>query len=88
MGPHSPDMRHETSPSPGHETWYPLLVTSGGDHWRPIQTCSLEDDPTTTDICWLLKYVQWQAVGTHSVGMLSRLYQTLESSGKVLSFGF
>ena len=24
----------------------PLLLTSGGDHWRPVQTCSLEDLPS------------------------------------------
>ena len=23
----------------------PLLLTSGGDHWKPVQTCSLEDLP-------------------------------------------
>ena len=28
-------------PSPGHQTWDPLLLTSGGQHWRPVQTCSL-----------------------------------------------
>ena len=31
--PHPPDMR-----SPSHS---PLLVTSGGNHWWPVQTCSL-----------------------------------------------
>ena len=25
---------------------YPLLLTSGGDHWRPVETCSLDDVPT------------------------------------------
>ena len=23
----------------------PLLVTSGGHYWRPVETCSLEDPP-------------------------------------------
>ena len=23
----------------------PLLVTSGGDHWRPVQTCSFGTPP-------------------------------------------
>ena len=28
---------------------YPPMLTSGGDHWRPDQTCSLEDlHPTST----------------------------------------
>ena len=33
---------------PGHQTWDPLLVTSGGDHWRPVQTCSFEDPQLVT----------------------------------------
>ena len=33
MGPHPP----------GHQTWDPLIVTSGGDHWRSVQTCLFED---------------------------------------------
>ena len=24
---------------------HPLLLTSGGKHWRPVKTCSLEDTP-------------------------------------------
>ena len=37
-------------PRPKHETWTPpvpapLPVTSGGNHWWPVQTCSLEDPP-------------------------------------------
>ena len=36
-------------PPPGHGTWvpipFPLLVTSGGHHWRPVHTCSLEGLP-------------------------------------------
>ena len=32
----SPATRTSDTPSPGHQTWdTPLLVTSGGDHWRP-----------------------------------------------------
>ena len=40
-GPSSVDMRHWT-PSPPKTPW-PLLMTSGGNHWWPVQTCSLED---------------------------------------------
>ena len=37
----------------------PLLVTSGGHHWRPVQTCSLEDPPpTSTDNWWPPKHVR------------------------------
>ena len=32
-----------TYPPTGHTCL--LLVTSGGDHWRTVQTCSLEDIP-------------------------------------------
>ena len=43
IGPHSTGP-HETSDmgptGPG-----PLLVTSGGHHWRPVQACSLENTP-------------------------------------------
>ena len=34
---------------------YPPLLTSGGYHWRPVRTCSLEDQPpppTSTYIWW------------------------------------
>ena len=30
---------------PPGSTLAPLLVTSGGHHWRPVQTCSLQDPP-------------------------------------------
>ena len=53
-------LRFATAPSflppdirPGH--FSPLLLSCGGDHWRPIQTCSLEDlplPPHSTDIHW------------------------------------
>ena len=52
-----PDIGHGL---PGHS---PLLVTSGGHHWRPVQTCSLEFTvrmPHCTDIWWSLKHV-WLA---------------------------
>ena len=41
-----------TIPIAGHQTWNPppkpwppLLVISGGHHWKPLQTCSLEVRP-------------------------------------------
>ena len=46
-------------------TGTPLLVTSDGRHWRPVQTCSFQtlgplnpSTPTEVDIWWLLKHVQ------------------------------
>ena len=50
MGPHAPS----THPHP--QTWAlrdpqsrpgPLLLTSAGHHWRPVETCSLQDSPST-----------------------------------------
>ena len=35
----------------------PLLVKSGGQDWRPVQTCSLEDPLVLTLGCWLLKHI-------------------------------
>ena len=57
--PCTPDMG---LPRPAHQTWdhppQPLAVTSGGHHWRRVQTCSLEDPtPTSTDIWWPLKHI-------------------------------
>ena len=52
----------------------PLLVTSDDHHWRPVQTCSLQDTPQTdADIWWLLTHI-WsaQAGNTHRTRMLSR----------------
>ena len=40
-----------------------LLVTSGGHHLRPVQTCSLQDPPplpTGADIWWISKNSQWK----------------------------
>ena len=40
----------------------PLLVTSGGQDWRPVQTCSPKQTPPPglTSGHWLLKHVQWK----------------------------
>ena len=60
IGPHCTGFlalspRHQTwslgsnPTTPRHQSWdsqpIPLLVSSGGPHWRPVQTCSLEDTP-------------------------------------------
>ena len=47
--PPPPDIRHGTPPALA----LLLLVTSGGHHWRTVQTCSFEDHPVGTDIWWL-----------------------------------
>ena len=50
------DIWHETYPE--HQSWAPLwpghsplLVKSGGHHWKSVETCSLED-AHSTDILW------------------------------------
>ena len=55
---------------PGHLLHPPLLLTSGGHHWRPVQTCSLEDlTPPPTQVLitsgghWSGRYTSyWNAV--------------------------
>ena len=44
-----------------------LLVTSGGQDRRPVQICSLEDNPPLTgaDIWWLLKHI-WSSGGRYA----------------------
>ena len=51
----------------------PSLVTSGGDHWRPFQTCPF-GDPYQSGIWWWslkLKHIRFPSGGTHLTGMLS-----------------
>ena len=58
-------------PQPAH---LPLLVTSGGHHWRPVQFYSLQDSPHGAEIWWLLQQVQSaQAGGMQPTGVLSCL---------------
>ena len=54
-------------------------MTSGGHHWRHVQTCSLEDiTPSPHWYCHLI--VATEVYGTHPTGMLSskRLFLVLE----------
>ena len=72
IGP-SPDTRH------GTYNLAPLLLTSGGHHWRPVQTCSLENIPpplisVLTSSGGHENTYSWQAGITHPIGMLSLLY--------------
>ena len=52
MGPLAPDPWTPQPPWTSdmlQQPWpCPLLVTSGGHHWRPVQTCLLEDQPPPT----------------------------------------
>ena len=67
--PLPPDIepRCTRTPSPS------LLVISGGHHWRPVQSCLVQNPcPTGAYIWWLLKHVQSvQAGGINPAGMLS-----------------
>ena len=78
-GPGTLDITHGTPPpapvriwTPDTELPNPLLVKSGGHHWRPVQTCSLEDPPVLTSGGH--STYGWQAAGMHSTGMLLQLY--------------
>ena len=42
----------------------PLIVTSGGQDWRSVQTCTLEDPPAPlllTSGSWLPKHTWWES---------------------------
>ena len=60
---------------PGYPTRPPtwdLLLTSSGHHWRPVQTCLLEDlPPIPHQIGTDNLVVTTEAGGTHPTGMLS-----------------
>ena len=57
-----------------------LLVISGNQYWRPIQTCSFEDlklqapsshePPPGTDIWWFANEARAMAGGTYSIAFL------------------
>ena len=59
------------------QTWdqgtYPLLLTTGGHYWRPIQTCTLEDLALQVLVPsgGHKNTYSWQADGTHPTGMFS-----------------
>ena len=52
----------------------PPLLTSGSHHWKPVQTCSVEDNlspPVLTPSGSRCKVGKWQAGGIHPTGILS-----------------
>ena len=60
--PNPLDIRPGTPPPPRHQALIPspLLVTSGGYHWRPVQTCSFDNTPdrhlvVATEACTVCK---------------------------------
>ena len=64
IGPYCTAPRHRV---PEHGS----LLTSSGHHWRPVQTCSLQDPPQGWHL-GLLKHVRSaEAGGTHPIGMFS-----------------
>ena len=68
IGPHHLGTPSLTGPT---RTWpqLSLLVASGGQDWRPVQTCSLEGFPHQ---CWHLMAGYWRGAGsTHHTGMFS-----------------
>ena len=56
LGHHTQDP--PPSHNPRHQMLDLLLLTSGGQHWRPVQSCSLQDPlPLGSDSWWPLKHV-------------------------------
>ena len=57
-----------------HGNPWPLLVTSGGHHWRPFQTCSFWDPPPEirpSDMRHLVtEACMWQVGSTHPTTFL------------------
>ena len=74
--------RHQTWAPPGPPT--PLLMTSHDHFWRPVQTCSLEDCPTSTDIWWPKQI--WLASGRYASYWNALLFEILiiDRKGKVM----
>ena len=60
---------------------HPPPVTSGGDHWRPVQTCSFEDPPlerhlvvaTETEVRTVSKYVVYIPLECRFVQLFSNV---------------
>ena len=57
----------------GYPSPVPLVVTSVGHHWRPVQICSLEDPIVLTFGSHRRSVWRWQAGEMHPTGMLSCL---------------
>ena len=77
LSPTSPNIRHGTYPS--------LLVTSGGGQWRPVQTCSLGDQPcprvTSGGGHWNWKHVRFPSGRYASYWNPFLLHSAMMSSG-------
>ena len=72
-------------PPPRHQTWgpicppsYPLppATASGGHHWRPVQTCSLEDLPPPPPLVLTTSSLV-VATETHTVGKRSSYWNAV-----------
>ena len=61
-----------------------LSVTSGGQDWKPVQTCLLQDPPLVLTSGGYWSTYGWQTDGTYPTGMLSCLNSFLHKpySGK------
>ena len=55
-----------------------LPLTSCNQHWRPVQTCSLEYPPEVTSGGGHWSTYDLQAGGTHPTGMLSFVFQSIQ----------
>ena len=73
LPPPHPHIRRGTPPASGPGPGpTPLPLTSDGQHLRPVQTCSLEDDPTPNrHFLVATSMYGLQAGGTHPTGIPS-----------------
>ena len=71
-----------TYPPPGHAPphlpvdirTHPLLVTSAGHHWRPVQACSLEAIPFPSHWYWHPKLADRTGWGSGKLGCLPLMW--------------
>ena len=89
--PLPPDIRlgdlHCPLPFFRHQTSGPtlLLLTSGGHHWRPVQTCPFEDLPLSCQYRHLVVATETHGVGKRAVRILRECSLVLRNRH---TFGF
>ena len=85
--------RYQTWDHPSSDTrhgTYPLLLTSGSHHWRPIQTCSLQDltpPKVLTSSGGHQNMYGCQAGGMHPTGMPSCVSEYVDTLNFCLFIG-
>ena len=73
---------HSLSPSPQDmgpriPTPPPLVVISRGHHWRPVQTCSFQDTPSSHQYGHLVGTTKTHTIGKRAVRILLECFLVL-----------